>query len=70
MDLEQVQQMIKWINQQIVYLNGSIAEAEQTNNYGRRIQHEGMRDGFSKCLEQLTKIQRKKTITKPVQNDI
>lgn len=70
MSLEQVQQMIHWIKQQIVYLNASITEAEQTNNYGRKIQHEGMRDGFSKCLTQLNKLQRKKLNNKPLENGI
>ncbi len=53
MNIEQLQQMVQWLNQQIEHLNESIIAAHQTNNYGRKIQHEGMRDAFMKCLEKI-----------------
>ena len=43
---EQLQQMVKWLNQQIGHLTQAIKEAHQSNNYGRELQYEGMRDAF------------------------
>ncbi len=50
MNPEQLQQLIKWLNIQIVRLTESIQEAHQTNNYGRELQYQGMRDAFQKFL--------------------
>jgi len=69
MSLEQLQEMVKWLEHQVAYLESSISEAQQANNYGRKLQHEGMRDAFVKCLNQLNKNMRKRTATKPLQND-
>ncbi len=54
MNKEQLQQMIKWLDQQIMYSNESIREAHQEHNYGRETQCEGMRDAFARCLNQLS----------------
>ncbi len=43
---EQLHQMVNWLNQQIGYLTKSIKEARQSNNYGRELHYEGMRDAF------------------------
>ena len=54
MNKEQLQQMISWLNQQIMYSNECINQAHQGKNYGRETQYEGMRDAFSKCLNKLS----------------
>lgn len=54
MNKEQLQQMIKWLNQQIAYSNDTINEAHQCKNYGRETQFEGMREAFMKCLNKLS----------------
>lgn len=66
MSLEQVQEIVNWLKYQIRYLDSSIEDAQQTNNYGRRIQQEGMREAFIKCLNQLNKYMRKRTTVKPI----
>ena len=50
---EQIQQMVQWLNQQVVHSNESINEAHQTNNYCKETQFEGMRDAFMRCLNKL-----------------
>jgi hypothetical protein len=55
MNPDQFQQIMNWLNQQIVHLNESIIEAHQTNNCGRKTQYEGMRDAFMSCLNELDK---------------
>ncbi len=70
MSLEQLQEIVDWLKHQIKYLESSISEAQQTNNYGRKLQHEGMRDAFIKCLNQLNKYMRKRNVNKPIENNI
>lgn len=53
MNPEQYQQMVKWLNQQIMHSNESMNEAHSTNNYGKETQCEGMRDAFMRCLNKL-----------------
>ena len=53
---EQIEQMVQWLNQQIMNSCESINEAHQTNNYGKESQFEGMRDGFIRCLKKLDSI--------------
>lgn len=65
MNTEQLQQMVNWIDQQIMHLNDSIIEAQKSNNYGRKIQYEGMRDAFSKCLGKLKNTKKDKISNKP-----
>jgi hypothetical protein len=55
MDKEQLQQMVKWLNQQIMYSNECMNEARQGKNYGRETQYEGMREAFARCLNKLSK---------------
>ena len=50
----QIQEMVQWLNKQIVHANEAINEAHNLNNYGREIQYEGMRDAFMRCLNMLT----------------
>ncbi|MES2592133.1 MAG: hypothetical protein V4608_09625 [Bacteroidota bacterium] len=70
MNPEQLQQMVKWIDQQIMHLDDSIIEAQKANNYGRKIQYEGMRDAFTKCLGKLKNTKKEKIVNKPtVTND-
>ncbi len=56
MNPEQLQQMVKWLNQQIINSNESINTAHQSNNYGRETQFEGMRDAYMRCLNKLNNI--------------
>jgi len=56
MNPQQIQQMVQWLNQQIIHSNESINEAHQTNNYGRESQFEGMRDAFMRCLKKLNNV--------------
>lgn len=72
MNPEQLQQMIKWLNLQIQHLTESIKEAHQTNNYGREIQYEGMREAFKKFLNKFnsTKDEKEKVINKHSRNSI
>jgi hypothetical protein len=56
MNPEQLQQMVRWLNQQIVNSNESVNEAHHTNNYSRETQYEGMREAFVKCLSKLSNI--------------
>lgn len=60
MNPEQLQQMVKWLNLQILHLTESIKEAHQSNNYGREIQYEGMRDAFKKFLTKFTSTKEEK----------
>jgi hypothetical protein len=54
MEKEQLQTIIRWLNDQIRNSNMIIQEAYQTNNIGRGAQYEGMRDAFQRCLNRLT----------------
>jgi hypothetical protein len=54
MNPEQLQQMVSWLNQQLIHVNDSINEAHLTHNYGRETQFEGMRDAFMRCLNKIT----------------
>jgi hypothetical protein len=51
---EQLQEMVQWLNQQIVHINQSINKAHAESNYGRESQYEGMRDAFVRCLKKIT----------------
>jgi hypothetical protein len=53
MNSEQLQEVVQWLNQQILHVNEGIIEAHQTNNFGRETQYEGMRDAFVRCLNKL-----------------
>lgn len=70
MTLEQLKEMVIWIEGQIAYLETSIQEAQQTNNFGRKLQHEGMRNGFVNCLNKLKKYVHKRSNNKPLPNSI
>lgn len=54
MEKEQLQSIIRWLNDQIKNSNVIMQEAYQTNNIGRGAQYEGMRDAFQRCLKRLT----------------
>ncbi|MES2140843.1 MAG: hypothetical protein V4511_14135 [Bacteroidota bacterium] len=60
MNPEQLQQMVKWLNIQIQHLTDSIKDAHQSNNYGRVIQYEGMREAFEIFLIKFTSTKEKK----------
>lgn len=53
MNSEQLQEVVHWLNQQIVHVNEVINEAHRTNNLGTETQYEGMRDAFMRCLNKL-----------------
>ncbi len=53
MNSEQLQEVVQWLNQQIMYANEVINEAHQTHNYGKEAQYEGVRDAFMRCLNKL-----------------
>jgi hypothetical protein len=53
MEKEQLQSLVRWLNDQIKNSNLIIAEAHQTNNIGRGAQYEGMRDAFVRCLNRI-----------------
>lgn len=53
MNREQIQEVLKWLNDQIEYANESILDAHQSRNYGRESQYEGVRDAFMRCLNRL-----------------
>jgi hypothetical protein len=61
MNPEQLQQLINWLNLEIERLNESIDDALKTNNHGRKVQYEGMRDAFSKFLNEFKDTQKEKT---------
>ena len=46
MNSEQLQEVVQWLNQQIVHVNEVINESHRTSNLGRETQYEGMRDAF------------------------
>lgn len=56
MNPEQLQQMVKWLNQQIINSNESMNEAHYTNNYCKETQFEGMKEAYLKCLNKLSKM--------------
>ncbi len=68
MNPEQLQQMVKWLNLQIQHLTDSIKEAHQSNNYGRAIQYEGMREAFEKFLQKFTSTKEEKEKVKNKQS--
>ena len=53
MDQQQLQQIIRWLNEQINSANATINEAQRTHNYGRLVVYEGMRDAYRRTLNQL-----------------
>ncbi len=53
MNSEQLQEVVQWLNQQILHVNDVINEAHRTSNLGRETQYEGMRDAFMRCLNKL-----------------
>ena len=54
MSNEQLQDLVSWLTQQIDHTNRAIKEANQSNNFGREAQYEGMRDAFIRCLNKLS----------------
>lgn len=54
MEKEQLQSLIRWLNDQIKNTNTIISEAHTTNNIGRGAQYEGMRDAFVRCLNRIS----------------
>ena len=55
MNTDQLQSLIRWLNEQINCTNTTISEAHRANNFERETQYEGMRDAFMRCLNKLTK---------------
>ncbi len=53
MNPEQKQQIVQWLNQQIVHSNETVNEAHQSNQFEKETQFEGMRDAFMRCLNKL-----------------
>ncbi len=53
MDQQKLQQLIRWLNEQINTANVTINEAQRTQNYGRLVIYEGMRDAYVRCLSKL-----------------
>jgi hypothetical protein len=53
MDKQKLDQIIRWLNEQINVANSTINEAQRTHNYGRLVIYEGMRDAYQRCLSQL-----------------
>jgi len=56
MNPEQIQQMVQWLNQQVMHSTESINEAHLTNNYYKETQFEGMRDAFMRCLNKIKNV--------------
>ncbi len=56
MNPDQLQQMVNWLNLQIGHLTKSIKEAHRSDNFGRELQYEGMRDAFIVFLIKLINI--------------
>jgi hypothetical protein len=54
MNNEQLQELINWLSKQIVHTNNAITEANQSHNFGREAQFEGMRDAFVRCLKKVS----------------
>ena len=50
MEKEQLQQLVRWLNDQINQSNTIINDAQKTANYGKSTLYEGMREAFVKCL--------------------
>ena len=53
MNQDQLQQMVQWLNQQIMHSNESVNEAHLSNEYEKETQFEGMRDAFMRCLNKI-----------------
>jgi hypothetical protein len=53
MDQQQLQQIIRWLNEQINSANATINEAQRNQNYGRLVIYEGMRDAYMNTLSQI-----------------
>lgn len=56
MNPEQLQQLQKWLNEQIRLSQSTIAESKQSLNYGREAQYEGMKQAFEQCLGKLAQV--------------
>ncbi|MDQ3192246.1 MAG: hypothetical protein M3Q58_11700 [Bacteroidota bacterium] len=54
MSNEQLQDLVRWLTQQIDHTNKAINEANQSHNFGREAQYEGMRDAFIRCRNKLS----------------
>jgi hypothetical protein len=54
MSNDKLQNILNWLNEQIRYANETINESKRTQNYGREIQYEGVRDALMRCLNKLT----------------
>ncbi len=53
MNKEKMQQLMSWLNDQIIHANDVIKESHQSSNPGRESQYEGMRDAFMRCLNMI-----------------
>ncbi|HVA99023.1 MAG TPA: hypothetical protein VNG53_09015 [Bacteroidia bacterium] len=53
MKSEKLQELIRWLNDQINHANGVIEESQRNHNYGRESQYEGIRDAFMRCLNKV-----------------
>lgn len=56
MNTEQLQQMVKWLNQQIIDSNESMNEAHEMSNYCKETEFEGMKEAYQRCLLMISKM--------------
>lgn len=56
MNPEQLQQMVRWLNQQIINSSESLNEAHQLNNYCKQTEFEGMKEAYQRCLLKMSQI--------------
>lgn len=54
MEREKLQELINWLGNQIENANKVIIESQNSRNFGREAQYEGIRDAFTRCLKKLS----------------
>ena len=57
MKREDLDEVIKWLRDQITYANEAINEAHEKHNFGRESQYEGVRDALMRCLNKLKAVE-------------
>ena len=54
MNTQKLNDFVSWLSGQVEHLSSAITEAQDSKNFGREAQFEGMRDAFMRCLNKLT----------------
>ncbi len=50
---KQLDELNKWLDLKLEFVNTIIKEAKTSKNYGKETQYQGMKDAYIECINQL-----------------